>query len=459
MNVPDNEAADAAANEAKERGKLGIQIELIRNALAEEGIEIAVSCFANGNLDFIYREGVILVQDDYLNQVRYLLRRGDQGQAPPALDDVADDGGRLGTVEGIVLYSLSGTDFRGRTLEALELIDRVLGTGVATPDHILSITQSGAPVWPCPATEPDGVPFGSPPDPGICDRGGTGVSVYIPDTGLIREAIDDPHWQAGHPWLAGVTGAPDKAVGSGRIHEYGCHGTFIAGVLRCMAPGTRVHVANDFTRAGAIDEFTLVRELNRALGEGIDIISLSAGCPTRLNLPLLSFVGFWRRYLSYKGVLLVAAAGNNSGDRPFWPAAFPQVIGVGALSTDRRGRAWFSDYGPWVDVYAPGEDLVNAYAVGLYKYREPPRIDQEHEFNGMARWSGTSFSTPLVAGLVAARMTRTGERAPLAAAALLAAARRQQIPGLGPVLLPCDTGDRGDQAPVPCACGCAGQCR
>jgi Subtilase family len=455
MNFPDNEPADAAEDEIEEPDKLGIQVELIRGSLAEEGIEIGIAYLANGDLDFMYQEGVILVQDDYLDQVRYLLRRGDRDVPAKALEVAADDGGRLGTVEGITLYSLNGTDYRDRTLAAVELIDRVLGTGVATPNHILSIT---APVWPCPATEPDGVPHGAQPDPGVCDQGGGGVSVYVPDTGLIKEAADDHQWQAGHPWLAGVTGAQDKAVRNGRIHEYGCHGTFVAGVIRCMAPSARVHVASDFTKAGAVSEFDLVRELNRALGEGINIISLSAGCTTRLNLPLLSFTGFWRRYISYKGVLLVAAAGNNSTNRPFWPAAFPQVVGVGALSKDRRGRAWFSDYGPSVDVYAPGEDLVNAFAVGWYKYREPPRIGQEHKFHGMARWSGTSFATPLVAGLVAARMTATGESAPVAAAALLAAARRQQIPGLGPVLLPCDTGDCGCQAQAPCVCGCAGHC-
>src|SRR5215471_2869543 len=421
--------------------KLKIQLDLIAEAFGEENF--GKKLFDDGTLDYLYVRGVILVRDAYLADVAQLLEEEDEDEergqefVPAA-----------GLLPGVSLFSVGERDVP----RLLDKIDARLGEGIATPDHILSVT----PVHPCPATEPGGVPDHSLPDPGPCAGSGSGTFIYVADTGLLDGAA------AEHSWLAGVTGTEDKLDVQGgvtRIPDYAGHGTFIAGVARCMAPAARVHVARDFNRAGAISEHMIVLRLREALRLAPDVINLSAGGSTRKDLPLLGMEAFWETYRHYKGLVLVASAGNNSSRRPFWPAAFPQVVGVGALAAGGRSRAYFSDYGPWVDVYAPGEDLVNAFAHGSYAYREPPNTGT-HQFRGMARWSGTSFSAPLVAGLIAARITRTGENGQQAASSLLAQARAQHVPGVGPVLWPCDTGDCGGR--VACCCGsrhgAAGHC-
>jgi hypothetical protein len=421
--------------------KLEIQLGLIEAAF---GKDFGKKYFEDGTLDYLYVRGVIMVRDAYLAEVARLLEEEDEEEERGQEFVPA-----VGLLPGVSLFSVGERDVP----RLLDKIDARLGEGVATPDHILSIT----PVWACPATEPEGVPDGALPDPGPCAGSGSGTFIYVADTGLLDGAA------AEHPWLAGVTGPEDPLDHQGgvtRIPGYAGHGTFIAGVARCMAPSARVLVTRDFNQAGAISEHMIVLRLREALRLAPDVINLSAGGSTRKDLPLLGMEAFWETYRHYQGPVLVASAGNNSSRRPFWPAAFPQVVGVGALAATGRSRAYFSDYGPWVDVYAPGEGLVNAFAHGIYTYREPPNTGTHH-FHGMARWSGTSFSAPLICGLIAARITRTGENGRQAASSLLAQARAQHVPGVGPVLWPCDTGDRGDQVARCCGTrhGAAGHCR
>jgi subtilisin family serine protease len=113
-----------------------------------------------------------------------------------------------------------------------------------------------------------------------------------------------------------------------------------------------------------------------------------------------------------------------------------RVLRSRALASDGRSQVDFSNFGGWVDVYAPGERLINAFPEGTFTYQEPPRAGTTATFSTMASWSGTSFSTPMVAGLIAARMSRTGENGRDAAAALVAKAQAAAVPGIGAVLLP-----------------------
>jgi hypothetical protein len=411
-------------DESRQPAKAEVQAALGVRGAQKAGIDIGVARSADGGLDFLHQHGAILVRDPYLERVREVVGGG------RSLD---------GLINGVTLYSLDDAEIPG-TVAALEAIDEQLGVGVATPNHVLSI----CPVHTCPANEPEEVPADAAPDPGVCPGDhGSGVYIHVIDTGLLDDA-------SAHPWLAGVTGEqdplPDPPLGGVRQipdHTYSGHGTFVAGVARCMAPLSEVHVVRDFNVAGILLESEVVKRLDDALNLGSDVINFSAGGTSRNDLPLLGFEAFWERYRLYKGVVLVAAAGNNGDRRPFWPAAFPHVVSVGALAADLRSRASFSGHGGWVDVYARGEALVNAYATGSYICREPPHVGEQRQFHGMARWGGTSFATSLVTGLIAARMSRTGENGPQAADALLGLARAQALPGVGAVLWSCGTDATG----------------
>jgi subtilisin family serine protease len=262
---------------------------------------------------------------------------------------------------------------------------------------------------------------------------GSGARIYIADTGLLARAAS--HW-----WLRGVRGAPDPLdpQPGDLIQPYAAHGTFVAAVARCMAPAADVYVSNVFKIAGSALESDLVQDLAAALDQGFDIFNLSIATPSKGDLDMIGFEA-WRDLLrQHSDVVCVVAAGNDDEQDKFWPAAYPEMVSVGALAADWRSRASFSNYGDWVKVYAPGRDHINAYAMGIYECQDPPYVGQIRRFYGMAKWSGTSFSTPLVAGLIAARKSRTGTTARVAADSLIIDAQSQAIPHIGPILLPYD---------------------
>jgi subtilisin family serine protease len=435
-------------------------------ALRRLGADIGIETHDQG-VGYLYARHQLLVRDEYLDQVLALLEQPDLPWKPARGEDAdaageraagpaaaAGEAGIQRVIAGVVLVHLGESD---RSVpDWLELIDRRLGAGAATPNHVLTVAPA---VACCPATEPEPVYAGTEPFPSRCPDGGAGARIYVADTGLLAGAAQ------GHPWLDGVEiGGPEDVDPLGGLTQpiapYVGHGTFVAGVARCLAPQAEVVVTNAFEIAGSTLESNLVPRLEAALRGGVDIFHLSIAAASRHDLPLIAFEAWLARLRQYKGVVCVVAAGNSGGRRPSWPAAFPGVVAVGALAADWRSRADFSNHGGWVDVYAPGRDLVNAYATGTYQCHVAPYAGQDRTFYGMARWSGTSFSTPIVSGLIAARMSAAGENARQAADALLAQARRQAIPGVGPVLLPrCGPcGDPCDHA-EPCGCAPAGRSR
>jgi len=389
--------------------------------------------------EYFYHSSSLLTRDRDLSRVQDVLRD---------LGALRDEGGDT-LIGGVTRLGVNVRESQ-HTPDLVDELDSRLGTGVVTLDHAFIVTGYLS----CPATEPEPVITPAAAEdpvvvrdalwPGIGDpSAGRDVAVSVVDTGLLAGA------SAWAPWIEGVrpdTNAdiedPDQIKINALEHEivgfadpYAGHGTFISGVIRCLAPASTVVVERILGVAGFARESRLIQQIHDALTRSPDIISMSAGCYTKKNVPSLAFQTLWEERLSQLGgVVLVAAAGNQSETAPFWPAAFPWCVGVGSMTRDGQRRSWFSNHGAWVDVYAPGEDIVNAYA--QMKYKTIVDGDVRDTSAGIVKWSGTSFSTPIVTGLIAARMSRTGENARQAADALLAAARGQFRPGVGPRLFP-----------------------
>ncbi len=133
-----------------------------------------------------------------------------------------------------------------------------------------------------------------------------------------------------------------------------------------------------------------------AADHGASVISMSLGGP-RPHQPLADAVN----YAAAKGAVIVASAGNSEETNPGvanYPAAYPNVIGVGA--TDSKDQiAPFSTQGSFVDVVAPGVNVLsteNAADPEAQVFLEDPNPRPT-----IAVKSGTSMAAPIVAGLAA----------------------------------------------------------
>jgi subtilisin family serine protease len=332
----------------------------------------------------------------------------------------------------LVRYTLPARQGGQSVPDVLDLLERGgLRRGAASPDHWVHVSPGGPGGNLCPAIEPEETGLTEPWPPVAPQEKGCEVSVVVVDTGWHPPAATDPRT----PWMQGITG--DDELNGPELRPYAGHGTFIAGVVRCMAPTTKVFVegfAIGGVGGGGILESDLVGQLEDALTHDPQVINLSAGCRTRDDHPSIPLELFYKKRLRKRDCVLVAAAGNDSWAAPFWPAAFDWCVGVGSL--DRDGRVSdYSNFGVSADVYALGRNVVNAFPDGTFECNETPAVGDIRVFGtGMARWSGTSFAAPVIAGLIAREISETGSSAKDARDAVLARAVPDSDPTIGPHL-------------------------
>lgn len=224
--------------------------------------------------------------------------------------------------------------------------------------------------------------------------------------GLIDSGLDRQH--------AVLRGADVRAWGCNDVPAPSPHGTAVASLLvgRDVAAGAVLYAADIYCGqpAGGAAE-NIVSALAWMAREQVAVVNISLVGPPNLLLERTL------QAMNRKGHLIVAAVGNDGpAAPPLYPAAYPGVIGVTAVTTARRALPEAAQ-GPQVMFAAPGADLAVANSGG-----------------GYTRARGTSFAAPIVAGLLAESL-----RAPDQAAAAAALARVANgaidlgVPGRDPV--------------------------
>jgi thermitase len=247
---------------------------------------------------------------------------------------------------------------------------------------------------------------GDPPPP----DGGT--PVYGADVGAplawsqtlgssaVRIAIVDSGIDAGHPDLAGKVVAAANFTASNTTADLSGHGTHVAGIAAAsfdngtgiagMAPNARLMdvkvLAIDATGQSTGDCADVADGIVWAVDNGANVINLSLGSAAPCPVMAMAL-----EYAFSHGALPIAAAGNSATTARSYPAADPNVVSVAATDDDDRLATFSNRSADWVDVAAPGVDIVSTL----------PTYDNA---SGAVRYgylSGTSMAAPIVSGIAA----------------------------------------------------------
>ncbi|MEK4027856.1 S8 family serine peptidase [Pseudobacillus sp. FSL P4-0506] len=176
---------------------------------------------------------------------------------------------------------------------------------------------------------------------------------------------------------------PYNAVTGRTALPFDNHGTHVAGIIGAamngsgvtgVAPGVKIMPINVFQGEYA-DSYTIAEAMIYAVDKGADILNLSLGSYSYSNV-----IEYAANYAINKGAMVVAAAGNEDTSLPFYPAALSNVISVSATSSLDK-IADFSNFGRYINLSAPGEDILSTTVNNSYSYMD-----------------GTSMAAPVVSG-------------------------------------------------------------
>jgi subtilisin family serine protease len=232
----------------------------------------------------------------------------------------------------------------------------------------------------------------------------------IPDNGIDDDQngyVDDVRgWNTCYNNSNITDGFGHGTLCAGIAGAVGNNGLFGAGIAwNCKLMPVRILDENG---SGAY-LIEVVKGIQYAVNNGADIISMSWSFRYRSSI-LKDAVD----YAYGKGVVLCASAGNEYSSIKRYPAALDNVIAVGATDWDDL-RCYFSNYGQWVDIAAPGEGIFSTMPTYHVVMNDPPNYMTEN-FGWAA---GTSCSCPMVASVAALLLSKTPSLTPDEVKALL----------------------------------------
>ena len=260
---------------------------------------------------------------------------------------------------------------------------------------------------------------------------GRGVVVAVIDTGVAYrddgEAFRQVPDLAGTAFVPGYDFVDDNDV---PLDENG-HGTHVAGTIAQttnngvgvtgVAFEARIMPIRVLDRRGFGSYGDIADGIRFAADHGADVINMSLGGP----VPSLAI---WQavRYAHRRGVVIVAAAGNTGRGRVGYPAAARHVMAVSATVYD-EGLAWYSSWGPAVDIAAPGGDTRedrngDGLVDGVVQNTILPGSPSENDYIPL---NGTSMASPHVAG-AAALLVAQGITNPVAVERILERTARSE---------------------------------
>jgi hypothetical protein len=214
---------------------------------------------------------------------------------------------------------------------------------------------------------------------------GDPLVIAVVDTG-----ISPTHLDLKRKLLVGV----NLASGGTDARDDEGHGTLVAGIAAAESNnglgvagacwGCRLLPVKVANQRGGSNAALIAAGIRYAADQKARIINVSLGVAD--DTPALREA---TRYAQEQGALVVAAAGNRerAGNPPYYPAAYPGVLAVGALGRDQLPRS-YSTSGPFVGIAAPGEAVLSTYWKRL-------------EGDGYAELDGTSAAAALVSGAAA----------------------------------------------------------